>query len=202
MSEQVIFVDTRTINTLLSANGTSGLNTLLASGQRVMVSQNVLLELQSGPQSLYAKFDDWYVATSAGNGQVFTPSFLLPPGPQAGDDSLRAIALAYKDTYLARFLSDDAGIYLNEKNATSNFGLGGLTSRGQYARPFFGTGEYLTELLFDGKLTQSEYNSVVGDIRNSSTWNTIPSASDRDFKYFFGKCILDIPRTLTYIQVR
>jgi hypothetical protein len=115
--EQVIYADTRNLVTLLNASGTSGLNTLLLSGQRILISKDVLSEMQDVPSALSAKFFNWYNLNKAGNGQVFTPSYLVAPGtPQPGDTSLREIAAIYKDQFLGRFLSDDAGIYLNEKN--------------------------------------------------------------------------------------
>lgn len=62
--------------------------------------------------------------------------------------SLREIVFANKDVFAARFLSDDAGIYLNERNL--GFQADRLAARGQYARPYYGTGEFLSELLRAG----------------------------------------------------
>lgn len=56
--EQVIFADTRAIVTLLNARDTAGLDALLMSGQRVMISRNVLDEIQAAPETLKSRNGD------------------------------------------------------------------------------------------------------------------------------------------------
>lgn len=71
--EEVLLVDTRSLVTLLHSQGTSGLDALLYSGQRVVISRNVLTEMERAPSSLQDTFFDWYSAHSAGRTAGWRP---------------------------------------------------------------------------------------------------------------------------------
>lgn len=53
--EHLLVVDTRTINTLLYVDGTAGLDTLFASGDRVVILKDMIDEVRLGPASFRQK---------------------------------------------------------------------------------------------------------------------------------------------------
>ncbi len=192
--ENVIVVDTSALNTLLEAQGRSGLDALLSSNLRIVLTRNVIQEtLQHPDVDLKNTFDNWRNDPTVAS-QLIIPQDIyfdpvVQPGQphvdpnQLGDLSIYEFLNQDNSPYAGRVLADDTDFLNNAANGNPDFDQNILAQSGQYDRPYKGTGEFLTERLDAGALSQSQYNSVVSEISASDRWqNNISEDFRGEFK--------------------
>ena len=167
MAERVLLVDTGTILTLLDAQRKKGLNSLLSSGQRIVLTGEVLDETRrQNDRARVERFNEWVDA----NGRSIVTRDMGFTGTHAGERAMAQWALENRDRFEARLLSDDKTVYNKENSDRIRRSFANLGERGQYQPPYRGTGEFLKEMVQEGHLSPGDYAAIHGDIVRSRRW--------------------------------